>query len=245
MVPASGLCLRGPKLNIVQSIEVVPFTTIDSVTLGNSSPARTRGRGRLFFLFLVLLLPLILSGCAGFVIGSSATSLQFSPTTIDFGDVDVGTSATSLVALSNRSTASTNIAGLAVSGQGFALRDKVTFPLSLGGGSSKGVTVNFAPPSEGDFTGELTAIDSLNRPLASVRVRGHGRRQGSHRLTVTPTTLDFGNVPLNSTMTQSVTLASTGTGSVTINSAVISEASFTMSGVTFPLTLPAGAVRKF
>ena len=63
---------------------------------------------------------------------------------------------------------------------------------------------------------------------------------GSRRLAVTPGSLDFGNVPLNSTMTQSVTLASTGTGSVTIDSAVLSEVSFTMSGVTFPLTLGAG-----
>ena len=232
---------QGPKLDNIQQIDVVSFSTTDGVIFGSSLPAISRRFGRLLWLLSVtLLLSSILSGCASLVLGSPATSLQFSPTTIDFGDVDVGAAATSLVSLSNQSTASTNIAGLAVSGKGFALQDKVTFPLTLGGGSSKGVSVDFAPTSEGDFTGELSAIDSLNHPLATVRVRGHGRRQSSHRLTVTPTIVDFGNVSVNSTATQPVTLAATGTGSVTIDSVVLSDASFTVSGVTFPLTLQAG-----
>jgi Abnormal spindle-like microcephaly-assoc'd, ASPM-SPD-2-Hydin len=241
MLPVFGIFIRGSKLQITQPIDVVSDSTTDGVVFGGSLAAITRRMGRLIWLLSVtLLMSSILSGCGGLVMGSIATSVQFSPTTIDFGDVDVGTAAESVVSLNNQSPASTNIAGFALTGTGFALHDKVVFPLALGARSSKGVSVDFAPLSEGDFTGELSAMDSFNRPLASMRVRGHGRHKGSHRLTVTPTTLDFGSLSVNSTATLPVTLAATGTGSVTIDSAVPSDASFTVSGVTFPLTLRAG-----
>jgi len=57
-------------------------------------------------------------------------------------------------------------------------------------------------------------------------------------LTLSSTSIGFGNVILSSPATQSLTLTSTGTGAVTISSAVLTGASsFTMPGATFPLTL--------
>ena len=56
-------------------------------------------------------------------------------------------------------------------------------------------------------------------------------------LTVSPTSLAFGNVTVNTASTLPVTLTSTGTAPVTINSATLSGTGFTMSGATFPVTL--------
>ena len=56
-------------------------------------------------------------------------------------------------------------------------------------------------------------------------------------LTVSPTSLAFGNVTVNTPSTLPVTLSSTGTAPVTINSATLSGTGFTMSGATFPVTL--------
>ena len=53
-------------------------------------------------------------------------------------------------------------------------------------------------------------------------------------LSVTPNSVVFGNVPLNTATTQPVTLSSTGTGPVTINSAKLSGTGFAMSGAAFP-----------
>jgi len=56
-------------------------------------------------------------------------------------------------------------------------------------------------------------------------------------LTVSANSLAFGDVVDNSSATLPVTLTSSGTASVTINSDTISGAGFTASGATFPVTL--------
>jgi hypothetical protein len=63
---------------------------------------------------------------------------------------------------------------------------------------------------------------------------------GTSTLTISPTSLGFGNTTINTPSTQMVTLASTGTVAVTVNSATLSGAGFTMSGATFPVTLSPG-----
>jgi len=53
-------------------------------------------------------------------------------------------------------------------------------------------------------------------------------------LSINATSIGFGNVALNTPATQTVILSSTGTASVTVNSAVLVGAGFTLSGPTFP-----------
>jgi hypothetical protein len=59
-------------------------------------------------------------------------------------------------------------------------------------------------------------------------------------LSINATSIGFGNVALNTLATQTVILSSTGTASVTVNSAVLVGAGFTLSGPTFPETLTPG-----
>lgn len=56
-------------------------------------------------------------------------------------------------------------------------------------------------------------------------------------LSISASSIGFGSVGLNSPATQSITLASTGTASVTVSGAVAKGAGFTVSGASFPLTL--------
>jgi hypothetical protein len=59
-------------------------------------------------------------------------------------------------------------------------------------------------------------------------------------LTISANNLVFGNTAVNATATQSLTLTSTGTAPVTINSAALSGAGFKISGATYPVTLNPG-----
>ena len=59
-------------------------------------------------------------------------------------------------------------------------------------------------------------------------------------LSVSATTLAFGNVEVNTASTQTVTLSSTGTAAVTVGAATVTGTGFTVSGVTFPDTLNPG-----
>jgi Abnormal spindle-like microcephaly-assoc'd, ASPM-SPD-2-Hydin len=56
-------------------------------------------------------------------------------------------------------------------------------------------------------------------------------------LTTSPASLPFGNVTVNTPTTLPVTLTSTGTAPVTINSGTLGGTGFSMSGATFPVTL--------
>ncbi|MFZ0745003.1 MAG: choice-of-anchor D domain-containing protein [Terracidiphilus sp.] len=60
---------------------------------------------------------------------------------------------------------------------------------------------------------------------------------GTATLSVNATSVAFGNVVINDAATQSLTLTSTGTSSVTVSAATLTGTGFTMSGATFPLTL--------
>lgn len=63
---------------------------------------------------------------------------------------------------------------------------------------------------------------------------------GTPTLTISPARVSFGDVTINTTDTQSVTLSSTGTAPVTVNSAMVSGVGFALSPPTFPVTLNPG-----
>ena len=63
---------------------------------------------------------------------------------------------------------------------------------------------------------------------------------GSGQLTVSPSAINFGSVPEGSTQTQAVTLANPGSSNVRISQATLSGANFTVSGLSFPVTLSGG-----
>jgi hypothetical protein len=92
---------------------------------------------------------------------------------------------------------------------------------------SQTLSVTFTPTDTTDYT---TTTDSLT---LTVNV-------GISTLTVNATSVGFGNVALNQPATQTVTLSSTGTAPVKVNSAVLTGVGFTLSGPTFPETLAPG-----
>ena len=59
-------------------------------------------------------------------------------------------------------------------------------------------------------------------------------------LTLSATSVSFGTVGVGATGTGSVTLSSTGTGAVTVSAGSVSGTGYTISGVSFPLTLNPG-----
>jgi hypothetical protein len=77
-------------------------------------------------------------------------------------------------------------------------------------------------------TGSVT--ESLNLQLNAAKPK----------LSIDSTSLAFGSIAVNTTVTKSVTLTSTGTAPVTISSASVSGTGFTVSGSSFPLTLIPG-----
>jgi hypothetical protein len=65
------------------------------------------------------------------------------------------------------------------------------------------------------------------------------------QLTASPASLSFGNVAVGSSGTQTITLSNTGNAAATVSQAVVSGTGYTMSGLTTPMTLAAGASTSF
>jgi hypothetical protein len=85
-------------------------------------------------------------------------------------------------------------------------------------------TVTVTATSAADSTKSASASVSLEVPTLSINA----------------SSVAFGNVVLSAAATQSVTLTSTGTAPVTINSAALTGVGFAVSGATFPVTLNPG-----
>ena len=128
--------------------------------------------------------------------------------------------------------------GAGISGTGYAVSGS-TFPVSLNPGASLTLQVTFDPKTAGASAGTLTISSNANP--TTVSLSGTGVAAPVPQLTVSATSLSFGNVTVNSTATKAITLKSTGTAPVTVNGAGISGTGYAVSGSTFPVSLNPGA----
>jgi hypothetical protein len=71
----------------------------------------------------------------------------------------------------------------------------------------------------------------------TVKLTGTGVTPPSPELTLNASSLTFGNIFLDQTATQTITMTSTGTAAVTVSSIAISGPEFTISAPALPLTL--------
>src|SRR6202000_1027845 len=90
----------------------------------------------------------------------------------------------------------------------------------------------------GSASGQITiSSDSSTGSTAQVALSGTSTAAPSPQLAVSAASLSFGSVTVNTATTQSLTITSTGTTPVTVNSAMITGAGFTIIRGSFPATL--------
>ncbi len=163
--------------------------------------------------------------------------LLVSPGTVNFGDVLVGHEADSSVNVTNSSSSSMVISQVNVSGQTFSVLGNNSMPISIPAGGTYTLKVGFKPASITSYSGQLSLMDKSAQMIAQVPMQGQGASQGAPQLTVSSSSLSFGSVPVNTSTTQSLTLTSTGTSPVTVNSGAITGTGFTIVGGSLPVTL--------
>jgi hypothetical protein len=98
--------------------------------------------------------------------------------------------------------------------------------------------VQFGPTTAGGITGQLAITsDSSTGTTTMVQLSGTGTTATTPQLQFSSTALSFGNVPVGSTATLSLTLISSGTSPVTVNTAALTGTGFSNSGTSFPVVL--------
>jgi hypothetical protein len=160
--------------------------------------------------------------------GTGATSnLSMTPSTVDFGNVNLGSPASQTLKLTNEGSESVAIKSASVSGNGFSISGLNT-PQTLTPNQSVIFTAKFDPKSVGSTTGTISVTASGG--TEAVELSGVGV-SSSVGLSASATSLTFGNVKVGSTVTQTVTLKSTGNSSVDISNVSVNGGGYTFSGV--------------
>jgi fibronectin type 3 domain-containing protein len=95
------------------------------------------------------------------------------------------------------------------------------------------------------YSYRVRATDAAGNVSSYSNVATANTQQSTGTLSITPTSTNFGNVPLGSNSTQSVVLKNTGTSNITISQANVAGREFSMSGMSLPLALTAGQSTGF
>jgi len=172
--------------------------------------------------------------------GVTEWALTANPTSLAFGSVPTGSSSTLPVVLTNSGAAEITISQDEAKGTGFSLSG-LPLPLNLAPGDSYTFNATFAPQSTGSASGALW-ISNPKSTIVKVFVNGVGTAAG--QLTMSPATINFGNVVDGTSASQTGTLTATG-ASVTITSTNSNNPEFSVAGLSFPVTLAAGHSTNF
>ncbi len=165
--------------------------------------------------------------------------ISASMSTLDFGSVTVNTSITRTISVSSTGTAPVTVNAVTVSGTGFTLTG-ATLPVTLNPGQSIPLTVQFSPATAGAASGQVAINSTSPSGPTTVALSGSGTTALSPQLTLSGSSLSFESVTVNTSTTQSLTLSSTGTAPVTVSSAAVTGAGFSLVGGVLPVTLNPG-----
>lgn len=163
---------------------------------------------------------------------------------VAFGTVNTGSSSTNIVSLTNNGTTNTTISQVSVSGGGFSATG-ITTPFALPVGGTVTLSITFTPQAATSYTGTLTVTsNAANSPL-NIALSGTGTQPPQAQLSANPATENFGNTNIGTTSTQTITLTNNGNASATISQLTAAGAGFSVSSLSTPYTLAAGATTSF
>jgi Abnormal spindle-like microcephaly-assoc'd, ASPM-SPD-2-Hydin len=183
----------------------------------------------------------------------NAGTLAMSPSALSFGNVMVGKSQTQSISLTNSGGSAVTVTQASASSSSFSISG-LTLPLTLNPSQSATFTVLFTPKSAGNVSGSIavTGNASLSAQTntgqsmsvsATASMSGDGVAAG--QLNFTQPFIDFGDIAVGKSQTQTATLLNSGSTSVTISQASASGPGFSLSGLSLPATLAAGQSVSF
>lgn len=198
---------------------------------------------KICFVFPIAVIELLL-----FIFASSAasaSSVTASPTSINFGSVNVGSSAQQQIKITNSTGFGVIITSVTVSGNYFAISG-ITAPLSLSTGVSATLTVSFAPKAAGTQSGKIVVQGRGFTTALDVTLSANGVASGSGpSISAVPTSASLGSVPVGSSNSQTFTVTNHGTATVSVSSESVSGTGFGMSGLADGAQIGAGKSSTF
>ena len=166
--------------------------------------------------------------------GKGATSLlSATPSPVNFGNVSEGNPSTQTLKLTDEGAESLVITSVSASGKGFSVSG-VTTPQTLTPKQSITLTAKFDPSSAGAGTGKISVM--AHGGAVEIELSGVGIAPNA-QLVPSTTAVTFGNVTVGKTVTQQVTLKSTGNSDADISNITVSGSGYSLSGISPPMKL--------
>ena len=177
----------------------------------------------------------VLVSLSGVGIGAAQASL--SPTSLSFGSVTLGNTASQTVTLTNNGGSALNISAISSNGD---FTNHNNCPSSLAAGGSCSLTVTFTPTVLGSRTGTLSISDDASSSPQQVALSGTGVNTPVPGASLSSGSVVFGSLVVNTTSAaQAVTLTNTGNAALTI-SGITSSGDFAQTN-NCPASLAANA----
>jgi hypothetical protein len=175
----------------------------------------------------------------------SKPKMTVAPGSLDFGQVKVGSTAQQPVTITNQGNANLSLQSVSFAGgsnSGFSYTPGLQLPSTIEPGKSITVNVVFAPAFKGQALGILKIIgDDADTPAAAVALTGVGTKPD---ITVEPQSIDFGQLLINTSKTNVVTIANHGDAELIINALNWVDGSTPDFSITYlpalPLTIEPG-----
>src|ERR1700722_16195487 len=230
-VAGTGFSMKAPALPLVLAAGQTSSvsTTFTATASGNAS-------GKIMINSNAPDSPMIVSLSA--TAASKSSNLAVTPSSVNFGEVKVGSESTQTVQIKNSGSTSITISSVAVSGTTIPGSAP---PATLAAGASASVSAMFKPASAGNASGALTIKSNASDASDAIGWSGTGTTSsGTSSLAATPSPISFGSVPTGATTTQTIQLANSGSASITVSGISVSGSGLTVSGVSTPLTIAAG-----
>jgi hypothetical protein len=166
-------------------------------------------------------------------------TLTASPTSLTYTNITTGQRSNQTQKVTNTGGTSATISAAAAAGTGFSISG-ITPPVTLTPGQSTTFTVTFAPTSAGTFSGTVTVTSNASNPSLQIPLSGTAIAPVLGTLAANPTTVAVpGSVVVGTSGTATGQLIAS-TASVTVSGVSVVGAEFTISGLAFPVTIPAG-----
>lgn len=183
-------------------------------------------------------LVIALAALASLLSPAWAQHIECQPCNNYYGRVKIGTSVQHLIQLKNVGTRSLRITAKSKTGAAFRFGN-FQLPVNVAVGASVKMPIIFTPKVAGQNKGTITLTSNAHNSPFSINVQGIGVSTTQGHLAVTPSALDFGSVTVGSSANLQITFSATG-APVTISSAQMSSAEFSLPVLTLPLTVAVG-----
>jgi Abnormal spindle-like microcephaly-assoc'd, ASPM-SPD-2-Hydin len=172
--------------------------------------------------------------------GATQGRLVLAPNTVQFGHVNVGSSTSMAIKMTN-----TGSAPVVFSGEKYFSSPSITMtgfklPVTIAVGQSLTFTVKFAPTVAGGDSGSITFLSNAANKDLVLWMNGSGVAASAAKVSAVPVSASFGSVAVGTTNSQTIQLKNAGTSGLSISAVTATGSGFSVSGLKLPLSLAVG-----